>query len=68
MCAMWAVGHDGGKKVWWAVYGCGGLSVCFVCVSEEHPCVFSLSPFPSSPFSKDFMYTAFMLFCLMKIV
>lgn len=50
------------------VYGSGGLPVCSVCFSEEHHCAFSLSPFPSSAFSKDFMYTAFMLFCLMKIV
>lgn len=50
------------------MYGSDGLPVCFVCFSEEHPCVFSLSASPSSPFSKDFMYTAFMLFYLMKIV
>lgn len=47
-------------------------AVDFLCVfvffSEEYPCVFSLSLCLSSPFSKDFMYTAFMLFCLMKIV
>lgn len=46
-------------------------AVVFLCVlfpfSEEHPRVFSLSLPLSSPFSKDSMYTAFMLFCLMKI-
>lgn len=57
-----------GEKVWVFMYGSGGLPVCSVCFSEEHLNAFSLSPFPSSPFSKDFMYAAFMLFCLMKIV
>lgn len=46
---------------WWS-------SMRFVCFSEEHPCVFSLLPLPVISLFKDFMYTAFMLFCLMKIV
>lgn len=56
------------ETVWSSICSSDGLPVCFVCISEEYPCVSSLSAALSSSFSKGFMYTAFMLFCLMKIV